>query len=71
MGGGCEVAMACDFRLMARGEGVIGLPKSISGMTPGSGGMQRMARLLGAGRAVELILSGALFEAEEASGICG
>lgn len=67
MGGGFEVAMACDFRLMARGEGVVGLPESISGILPGSGGTQRMARLIGAGRAVELILTGTLFEAEEAA----
>jgi enoyl-CoA hydratase/carnithine racemase len=54
---------------MARGAGVMGLPESISGIIPGCGGTQRMARLLGAGRAVELILTGALFDAEEAAAI--
>jgi len=69
MGGGCEMALACDFRLMARGDGVIGLPESISGIIPGSGGTQRMARLLGAGKAVEMILTGAMLSADEAAEI--
>jgi enoyl-CoA hydratase/carnithine racemase len=69
MGGGCEMTLACDFRLMARGEGVIGLPESISGIIPGSGGTQRMARLLGASKAVELILTGTMLKADEAAEI--
>ncbi len=66
MGGGCEMSLACDFRLMARGDGVIGLPESISGIIPGSGGTQRLARLVGGGQAVAMILTGKMFNADEA-----
>jgi len=69
MGGGCEMSMACDFRLMARGDGVIGLPESISGIIPGSGGTQRMARLLGSGKTLEMILTGKMLNADEAAEI--
>ena len=54
---------------MARGNGCIGLPEAIAGNIPGSGGTQRLARLLGPGRAVQLILTGAMFNADEAAAI--
>lgn len=68
MGGGCELALACDFRFMAR-LGVIGLPEAQVGILPGAGGTQRMPRLLGTGKALEMILLGKVVEADEAEAI--
>ena len=69
MGGGCELALACDFRIMARGGGVIGLPEVTVGILPGAGGTQRMTRLLGKAKALEMILLGKRIEADEAERI--
>jgi enoyl-CoA hydratase/carnithine racemase len=68
MGGGCELALACDFRYMAKG-GVIGLPEVRVGILPGAGGTQRMARLLGTAKALELMLLGDVLDAEAAERI--
>jgi Enoyl-CoA hydratase/carnithine racemase len=57
MGGGCELALACDFRIKST-DGVMGLPEVRVGILPGAGGTQRMTRLLGVAKAMELMLLG-------------
>ena len=66
MGGGCELTLACDFRIMARGY-QIGLPEVRVGILPGAGGTQRMPRLIGAAKAMELLLLGNTVDADEAA----
>ncbi|MGA7207074.1 MAG: enoyl-CoA hydratase-related protein [Specibacter sp.] len=65
LGGGNELAMSCDIRI-ASANARFGLPETNLGVLPGAGGTQRLSRLVGKGRAVELILTGRIFEAEEA-----
>ncbi len=68
LGGGCEVAMACDMRVMDEST-IIGLPEVTLALLPGAGGTQRLARLVGIGKAKELILTGDPIGAEEAKSI--
>lgn len=65
LGGGLEMALACDIRV-AVDEAKLGLPEVTRGMIPGSGGTQRLSRLIGLGKALELILTGAIIDAHEA-----
>lgn len=68
LGGGCELALAADFRFAGR-SAVFGLPEITLGIMPGSGGTQRLPRIVGLGRARELILSGRTVAADEALAI--
>lgn len=65
LGGGCELALACDLRI-GSDRAVLGQPEILLGIIPGGGGTQRLARLIGASRAKELILTGRQVKAEEA-----
>ncbi len=65
LGGGLELALACDLRFAAAGAR-LGLPEVGLGLIPGYGGTQRLSRLLGTGRALEMILTGEPVEAEQA-----
>ena len=65
LGGGCETAMACTIRIAAE-SAKFGQPEVALGLVPGGGGTQRLPRLVGKGRALQLILSGDMISAQEA-----
>jgi enoyl-CoA hydratase/carnithine racemase len=65
LGGGCETAMACTLRIAAD-TAQFGQPEVMLGLVPGGGGTQRLPRLVGKGRALQLILSGEMISAQEA-----
>lgn len=66
VGGGLEVAMACDIRIGCCGSGKVGLPEVALGVLPGTGGTQRLARMLGKSKSIELMCEGGTFDYERA-----
>jgi enoyl-CoA hydratase/carnithine racemase len=71
LGGGCELALACDFRLMSEGPALIGCPEIRLGIVPGGGGTQRLPRIVGRARATRMLLLGERLDARaaEAAGL--
>jgi enoyl-CoA hydratase len=65
VGGGLEIAMAADLRIARKGSGRIGLPEVALGVLPGTGGTQRLSRLVGKTKAIQLMAEGNLMEFEE------
>jgi enoyl-CoA hydratase len=66
VGGGLEIALACDIRIAKKEGGKIGLPEVNLGVLPGTGGTQRLTRVIGRSRALELMVTGRTFSFEEA-----
>lgn len=66
LGGGLEIAMACDLRFAAEGHYCLGLPEIKLGLIPGNGGTQRLLRLVGVSRAIEILATGESFTPQQA-----
>jgi enoyl-CoA hydratase/carnithine racemase len=66
VGGGLEIAMAADLRIAKKDCGKLGLPEVMLGVLPGTGGTQRLSRMLGKAKAIELMVQGETFDAETA-----
>src|SRR3954470_24046411 len=69
VGGGLEIALACDLRIARANAGKVGLPEVALGVLPGTGGTQRLARPLGRAKAIELMAEGAPFSVEDAKAL--
>src|SRR3954470_18796981 len=69
VGGGLEVALACDLRIARANAGKVGLPEVSLGVLPGTGGTQRLARALGRSKAIEMMAEGATFSVEDAKAL--
>jgi enoyl-CoA hydratase/carnithine racemase len=69
LGAGCEISLACDFRIMARGKARIGLPEVLRGLIAAGGGTQRTVRLLGRTHAMNLSMRGLMIDADRAEQI--
>jgi enoyl-CoA hydratase/carnithine racemase len=69
VGGGLEIALACDLRIARANAGKVGLPEVTLGVLPGTGGTQRLARVLGRAKAIEMMAEAATFEVAEAKAL--
>lgn len=69
LGGGLEMALACDLRFGVEGEYVLGLPEATLGLLPGNGGTQRLPRLIGVSTALDLMVTGRTISPSEAHGL--
>ena len=69
LGGGLEMALACDLRFGAEGEYMLGLPEATLGLLPGNGGTQRLPRLIGVSKALDLMVTGRTISPSEANAL--